>query len=157
MVGGLDEVAPARLLGNHQVAKMFKRAGEKLPEIMPPSHQLLDQGNGARGIMASHQGRDPKIHLVIHHMERIDDLSGSDAAAAERDHLIEQALRIAQGAVGAPRNKQQSVIVNRNLLGVGDPPEILRDLRNGDTAEFKSLTAGKDGRRDFVASPSSQR
>ena len=64
--------------------------------------------------------------------------------AGKRNHLVQGALRVAHAAFGRPGDQRQRGIGHLDLLGVGNPPQLLRDRLRRDRAELEDLRPRQD-------------
>jgi len=73
-----------------------------------------------------------------------------DVRSAERHHLVEHALGIAQAAFGPAREGFGGGIVELDVLAFGDVEEVFLDKFRRDAAEVETLAAAGDGGGNFL-------
>src|ERR1041385_3600254 len=129
---------------------MLQEAREKLPEVVPSRDDLLDQREGRRRILRFHDVRRAEVDLFVDDVEHPDHLRRVDGLAAERDDLVEDALRIPHRAVASPGDDRERIIVDSDPLLVRYEAELRPDLIRSDPVKIEALAAGEDGQRDLV-------
>ncbi len=72
--------------------------------------------------------------------------SAASRVAGKRNHLVEGALRVAHAAVAGARDQHQRGVVHLDLLGVGNPAELVGDWLEPDRLQLEDLRARLDGR-----------
>ena len=148
------EVQVAAFFGCHgdqrRVAQQLEQLCGELVHLEAGVMHLCD-GVEAAPRLTLHQARE---HLVeqaaVHQAQQLGDLAILDLEARERDHLVQEALRVAHGALTGPGHQAQRVFADLDALRLADGGQAARHLTARDALEVEALDAGEDGVRDLL-------
>ncbi len=129
---------------------MFGEPAGELAQVEPRARHLVDDPEAGGGVLRGDRGAHAEIEFVVHDLQERADLLNPDRAAAKRDDLVEDALRIAQRTVGPAGDQLERGVVDVDLLLLRDRGDGGDDLGRGDPPELEPLAAREDGRGDLV-------
>ena len=141
------------LTGRHrdqQVAEMGDQIRREAREVFPGIGLFRDDSQGTGRVPREEVFREPDDRFFrgepedVHHVLRV------DFFAAERDHLVEHALGVAEPALGTARDRLGGGGVERDLFALRDKRQVLRDQIRGDPAEVEPLAPAGDRGRELL-------
>ena len=121
-LGGLDQLSRLRRARDEEVPIMLDHASDKFPQVEPVGDDFVDDLEPRLGVLRGDRVGHAEINLRVDHVKHAEDLFRVDRGAAERDDLVEKALRVAQGPVSPLRDQQEGVVADGNALLVRDMP-----------------------------------
>ena len=133
-----------------EAAREARQLAAHQPQVVPELHGPASECERRHGVLIGHAGDDIEEEVAADDAENGGDVFEGDDRARERDDLIERALRIAHAPVRRPGDERQGLVSDRQLLGVGNLPQLGGNRRNTDRAELEDLRAREDGVRDLV-------
>ena len=81
--GGLDECCRLGGPDNEQVAEVLGQPAEELPDVIPSSDDLFDKLKATLRILRLDEVGDSEEEVLIHKVERVDQLLRRDGLPAE--------------------------------------------------------------------------
>ena len=129
---------------------MVEEVGQQTTEILARTGQFIEQPEG-RCDVALENGVD-QLHELgpCGQTEHGKHIGLDDPVAAETDELVQGGLGIPHAAVGSAGDGQQSVRIDRHLLLLRDPGQMLDDQGCGNPPQIEALTAAEDRRQHLL-------
>jgi len=125
LCGQVEPVSlPARDGDHEQIPDPLEECDEELLEVEPRRDDAVDDGQRGEAVPAADRIEQAGDDLRVHQPEDLPDGGDIDAAVRSGDALVEQALRVPHGAVGAPADHHDRIAVVLDLLRRADPFEL---------------------------------
>ena len=90
---------------------------------------------------------EPEERLLLDRAEQLQDVLNRDLPLGRGGELVERRLGVAVRAARAARDQRERLVRHVDLLGVGDQPQLLHELRQPRALEDERLAARANGRQ----------
>ena len=137
-------------LQHHQIAKQAGELAADVSQVVTRLHQSARDVEDTRRVLAGDDLDQVEQQIALDQPEHLGNLRGVDRPGPERQHLVERALRVAHAALGRPGDERDRLVSDLDLLGVRDPPELIRDRLCPDRPQLEHLGAREDRVGDLV-------
>ena len=150
-------VAGARRIDrhHHHVADHPRQLAADQPQVVAGFHRAVGQRERARAVLVDHRLDQVEQQVAADQPEHGGHVVHGDRLAGERHHLIERALRVAHAALGRARDQRQRGVRHLDLLGVGDPPQLLGDRLGRESCGTRRPASATGSCRESCAARSS--
>ena len=141
LIGGFHQVQILRIARHVQIAQRFGERDEQLLHVVALQHQRVENAKHARGVMITDRIHDVEQGVLRNHVQGADQQLMCDVDAAERDHLVHQAQRVAKGAIRFGCDHMERLVVDGDAFLFADVAQSLDDLAHFNAAEIETLAA----------------
>ena len=134
----------------HEGPHVIHRPAHEQPQVAPIVDEGAHETDGLRRVVGGERIEQRARLLPVGRAEELVDILDPDLALGEGGDLIEDALRVAEGALRVTRDRLQRGRLDLHLLGLRDRGELLDHHLVRDPAEIEALGPGHDGGRDLL-------
>ena len=129
---------------------MRREVAHELDRVATRIGQLLHTLERGAGIVLGKRVRRAEDEVGIGDIEHLEHILERDLAVSVGDELVERPDRVTEAAARGARDHLERTLVGLDPLGLGDPLQDGRDLRQRRPAEVEPVTAVDDRRQDLV-------
>ena len=137
----------AHVLDEEQMAQVLEQIRDETAEILALLRELLDECKGPGRVPVDDQVAQAEQRLLLDRAQELEHGLHGDLFLRRRRQLVERRLGIAVSPASAPRNQRESGVRRLDLLSVGDPAQLLDELRQPRPREDERLAARPDRRQ----------
>ena len=138
------------VLADEQVPQVLPQSGDEMVRIEAGGHDLLQLKEHVPNPALQRSVDHIEVDIVPKNIEVAGDRGIGHAFLAGGHHLVEDAKRIAHGAIGPLGNHIERFRLGGDTLLHSHVREMVRDVPGGDAPEIVDLAAAQDGRKNLV-------
>ncbi len=149
-VRSLDQLSVPSCPHRERIAEMLQQADDRLVDIETVADDCPGEFECACKVALGDRLGDGEIHVVAENVQAPPHISAGNRAAGKCAHLIEERLCIAHRSIGKVSDGKECVIVNGDVLGIGNCAEMLSDCADAHAVEVETLAPALNSCGDLV-------
>ena len=133
-----------------QIAEMIEQVRQQTSQVFTGTGQLLQKPQGGGNVALQkrvHQLHELSTGRQAEHRQHI---GFDNPVTAKADQLVQSRLGIPHAAVRTTGDGQEGVRIDRDLLLLGDPSQMLDDECRWDTTKVKPLASTQNRRQNLL-------